>query len=46
LLAVNSRSHNGLPYDMSGDGQIDSIEASYRTMANDLFSAINEAGSI
>jgi hypothetical protein len=46
LLAVNARSHNGLLYDMDGNGQISSSEASYRTMANDLFSAINEAGGI
>src|SRR5438876_10456626 len=46
LLAVNARSHNGLLYDLNGDGRIDSSEAGYRTMANDLFSAINEAGGI
>jgi hypothetical protein len=47
LLAVNSRSRNGLPYDLDGDGDAnDCIETSYRTMANDVFSAINEAGDI
>jgi hypothetical protein len=46
LLAVNARSHNGLLFDLNGNGQIDSTEAGYRTMANDLFSAINEAGGI
>jgi hypothetical protein len=46
LLAVNARSHNGLLYDQNGDGQISSSEASLRIMANDLFSAINEAGGI
>ena len=46
LLAVNARAHNGLLYDLNGNGQIDSSEASYRTMANDVFSAINEAGDI
>jgi hypothetical protein len=46
LLAVNSRSRNGLFYDMNGDGQINSTEASNRTMANDTFSAINEAGGM
>jgi titin len=45
LLAVDAHSHNGLLYDQNGDGQIDSTEASYRTMVNDVFSAINEAGS-
>ena len=46
LLAVNARSHSGLLYDLNGDGQIDSSETGYRTMANDMFSAINEAGGI
>jgi len=46
LLAVNARSHNGLLYDMNANGQINGTESSYRTMANDLFSAINEAGGI
>ena len=46
LLAVNARSHNGLLYDMNGDGQISNSEVSLRTIANDLFSAINEAGGI
>ena len=46
LLAVNARMHNGLLYDMDANGQISSSEANLRTMANDLFSAINEAGGI
>ena len=46
LFAVNARSHNGLLYDMDGNGQISCSEASYRTIANDVFSAINEAGDI
>jgi hypothetical protein len=47
LLAVNSRSRNGLLYDLDGDGDAnDSVETSYRTMANDVFSGINEAGDI
>ncbi len=46
LLAVNARSHNGHLYDQNGDGQISSSEATYRTMANDVFSGINEAGDI
>src|SRR5439155_4569457 len=46
LLAVNARAHNGLLYDMNGNGQIDGTEASYRTMANDIFAALNEAGEI
>jgi hypothetical protein len=47
LLAVNSRSRNGLLYDLDGDGDAnDALETSYRTMANNIFSAINEAGDI
>jgi hypothetical protein len=47
LLAVNSRSRNGLLYDLDGDGDAtDAQETSYRTMANNVFSAINEAGDI
>jgi hypothetical protein len=47
LLAVNSRSRNGLLYDLDDDGDAnDSLETLFRTMANDVFSAINEAGDI
>lgn len=47
LLAVNNRSRNGLLYDLDGDGDAtDALETSYRTMANSVFSAINEAGDI
>jgi len=46
LLAVNARSRHGLLYDQNGDGQISSSEAGYRTMANDVFSGINETGDI
>jgi hypothetical protein len=47
LLAVNSRSRNGLLYDLDGDGDAhDGQETFFRTMANDVFSAINEAGDI
>jgi hypothetical protein len=46
LLAVNARGRRGLLYDMDGNGQIDSSEADYRTMANDVFAAVNEAGDI
>jgi hypothetical protein len=47
LLAVNSRTSNGLLYDVNGDGDtVDSNEALFRTMANDVFSAINEVGRI
>jgi hypothetical protein len=47
LVAINNRSTNGLLYDMNGDGDTNDInEALFRTMANDLFSSINEAGDI
>src|SRR5437762_11100534 len=46
LLAANARAHDGLLYDLNGNGRIDGSEAGYRSMANDLFAAINEAGDI
>jgi hypothetical protein len=46
LLAVNARSHNGRLFDLDRNGQTAGLEVTYRTMANDLFSAINELGSI
>ena len=33
-------------YDLNGDYEIDSFEALLRTLANDLFSSINELGDI
>jgi hypothetical protein len=43
LLAVNSRSRNGQLFDLDGDGDAnDSQETLFRTMANDVFTAINE----
>jgi hypothetical protein len=44
LFAVNDRSHNGVLFDIDGSGTISSLEASFRTMANDVFAAINESG--
>ena len=32
--------------DTNGDGVIDSVEAALRTMANDVYSAINEQGDM
>jgi hypothetical protein len=46
LLAVNARSHNGLLDDQNGDGVISASEESLRSMANDVFSGINEAGNM
>lgn len=47
LLATNERSTNGVLYDLDGDGDADDdLETLLRTMANDVYSAINEAGDI
>ncbi|MGB0596113.1 MAG: hypothetical protein ACPGLY_05455 [Rubripirellula sp.] len=51
LLATNARSVDGLLFDDldgdgQGDGEIDDTEELYRTLANDLFSAINQNGHI
>jgi len=46
LLAANARSHDGLLFDANDDGLTDSLEALFRQMANDVFSAINESGGI
>jgi len=46
LLAVNDRSHNGVLFDVDGSGQISSLEAAYRAMADVVFTAINEAGGV
>jgi len=45
LLAVDARSRNGVLYDLDGDGDAnDCREARLRTMANVVFTAINEQG--
>jgi hypothetical protein len=47
LLATNNYSINGVLYDLDGDGDADDdLETLFRTMANDVFSAINELGDI
>lgn len=47
LFATNDRSVNGVLYDMDGDGDADDDwETLLRTMANDVYSAINEQGDI
>jgi hypothetical protein len=47
LLAINNHSMNGILYDRDGDGYaIDDLEILFRTMANDVFSAINEQGDL
>jgi hypothetical protein len=47
LRAADARTRRGLLYDLDGDGDATvALETSDRTMANDLFTAINEAGHI
>ena len=46
LLAVNDNSRKGVLFDTNGDGRIDFLEGVYRTIANDVFGAINELGGI
>lgn len=47
LFATNALSVDGVLYDMDGDGDADdSFETLLRTLANDVYSAINEAGDI
>jgi hypothetical protein len=46
LFAVNSRTRNGLLYDLDGSGQLDAFEVSLRGMANAVFTAINEQGHV
>jgi len=47
LLAINKFSINGVLYDLNGDvDATDDLEVLFRTMANDVFSAINEQGDI
>ena len=45
LLAINNSSMNGILYDRDGDG-LNDLEILFRTMANNVFSAINELGDI
>jgi hypothetical protein len=46
LLATDSMSYEGLLYDQDEDGEIDALEEFFRTLANDVYSAINEYGDI
>jgi hypothetical protein len=46
LLATDARSIDGVLYDLDGDGDADDdLEGVLRTMANEVFDAINSAGS-
>jgi VCBS repeat-containing protein len=47
LLAANRHAHHGILYDEDHDGDSNnSLEVLFRTMANEVFSAINQNGSI
>ena len=46
LTSTDAQSSNGVVFDTDGDGTIDAREALLRTLANDLFTAINETGDI
>ncbi|MBI1916508.1 MAG: hypothetical protein HYS12_17505 [Planctomycetes bacterium] len=46
LLAADARARNGLLYDLDGSGTISSYEKLLRTMANNVFTAINKQGDI
>ncbi len=47
LFATNARSTNGVLYDLDGDGDADDeSETLLRTLANDVYAAINEFGDI
>ena len=47
LLAVNARSHNGILYDLDHDADAnDSLESLLQTLANNVFSSVNNQGDI
>lgn len=46
LLATDAQTRNGRLYDTNNNRITDGIEASLRSMANDIYSAINEAGHL
>ena len=46
LLMTNSKAAEGLLYDIDADAAIDSFEALLRTLANELYTAINEGSDI
>jgi hypothetical protein len=47
LFATNDNSQNGVLYDLDADGDADdNWETTLRTLANDVYSAINEASNI
>jgi hypothetical protein len=46
LLATDSLANGGLLYDLNGDHEIDGIEKLLRTIANEVYAAINEGGHL
>src|SRR5262249_15317228 len=46
LRIANAKSKNGLLYDLDGSGTISSFEKSLRSMANNVFAAINDQGGM
>ncbi len=46
LFATNAYTVDGVLYDSDGDGKIDSWEQLLRTLANDVYTSINEGGDI
>jgi hypothetical protein len=46
LLATDAKTVAGLLYDLDGDDEIDDFETLLRSLANDVYNAINEGGSI
>jgi len=46
LQATDARTSNGLLYDLDADGETNSYETLLRTMANDVYTAINEQGDL
>ena len=46
LIATNAYSVDGILYDTDGDDAIDSLEQLLRTLANEVFTSINEGGDV
>jgi hypothetical protein len=46
LLATNAKAAQGLLYDADDDGSISNFEKTLRTLANELYTAINEGSGI
>ena len=46
LSRTNSKARNGILWDLNANGQLSAAEQALRTLANDLFTDINETGDI